>query len=53
MVGPIFGFNRTWIKILTKNSSGWFRDNILFTNVALNNATVNLLSLEDLVTLVW
>jgi len=52
MVWPIFVFNWTLIKSLTKNSLGWFRDNLLFTNVEQKNAIVNLLSLEDLVTLV-
>ena len=45
MIGPIFGFNRTWIKSLNKNNSGWFRNTLLFTMVEKNDANLNIISL--------
>lgn len=52
MIGPILGFNRTWIKSLTNNSSGWFRNTLLFTNIEKKDASINLISLEELINLV-
>jgi len=67
MVGPLLGFNRTWVKTLTRNSSkGWFRGALLFISKPVlhggresknivfeeKDITINLLSLKQIKALV-
>lgn len=55
MIGPLLGFNRSWVKTLTQKSSGWFRNTLLFSTKEMGkreNVTINLLSLEQLKNLV-
>ena len=52
MIGPLFGFNRTWIKSLQKNNLGWFRNTLLFSIIEKNDANLNIISLEELINIV-
>lgn len=48
MIGPIFGYDRLWIKSLNRYG-GQFRNTLLFSSTMLPDATINLLDIADII----